>query len=155
MPHTVTCPACRASLDVSAFAPGNKFACDCGQKMRLPPASGNRTELAYPDDIPVVDEDTEPSGRRRSRDDDDDDDRDRRRGRGRRYRRDERVYCRRCDCRVWTRYRKRMSQTGWILICVGLLFWPLIIVGVFMTEEVEECEDCGRVLDVSGTGFGY
>ena len=45
----VTCPACRASLDVSKVAPGASFDCACGQRMRLPPPAP-RTVLVHPEE---------------------------------------------------------------------------------------------------------
>jgi hypothetical protein len=33
---------------------------------------------------------------------------------------------------------------SWTL--VGVLFWPLIVVGVLLKEDVARCADCGEVL---------
>ena len=48
----VTCPTCNARLEPTV-APGEKFACHCGQRLQLPPATANRTILARPEDVPV------------------------------------------------------------------------------------------------------
>ena len=115
-----------------------------------PPVRRERDDRESRDDREYREEDGRPSRRRRrySEDDheaprarhyeDDYDDRPRRRGR----------YCRSCDCRVQVRRRQRISTTGWTLICVGILFWPLIIAGIFMKEDVERCDECGMILHV-------
>jgi len=52
LPMIVTCPACHALLEPTVV-PGEKFACPCGQRMRLPPASANKTVFVKADDAPT------------------------------------------------------------------------------------------------------
>lgn len=116
------------------------------------------------------DRDDDRSRRVSRRDDRDDyDDRDRRGSRDRRrdddrdwrdddrdWRDDERRYvvCRNCGWDDLPRRETKISGAGIVLIVIGIFFWPLIIVGIFMREEWDVCRDCGTKMRCRGSKFG-
>jgi hypothetical protein len=80
-------------------------------------------------------EDDRPRRRRRPREWDDYDDRPRRR-----------YGCRYCGCDWPPQTRKRFGGASMALLCIGIIFRPLIIVAFFVQDEWRECADCGARL---------
>jgi hypothetical protein len=39
-----------------------------------------------------------------------------------------------------------MGTLSWVLTGVGLLVWPLLILGLLLRQDVWRCWDCGHVL---------
>jgi hypothetical protein len=37
---------------------------------------------------------------------------------------------------------REMSALSWVALAAGLFVWPLLVVGVFLREEVTRCPDC-------------
>jgi len=63
-------------------------------------------------------------------------------------RRPERVECLRCDSTARPRTTWVISQTGWVVFAVLLIFFfPLCWIGLLMTEPEYRCADCGARLD--------
>ena len=53
--------------------------------------------------------------------------------------------CRHCGCRDEPVARSEISQGGWIVFVIMLLFCtPLFWIGLLMTETYHVCADCGR-----------
>ena len=173
----VHCPKCSIDQPVEETDAYGTFCCRmCGGRLKLPASAVEGDAIrakrndADPDrdddrkrsDRPRPrrdDDDYDDSPRQRSRRDDDDYDDPPRHERRRDYDDEDRPrrrkpYCSRCDYRVRTYVQRKITSTGWTLICVGFLFWPLVLVGVFMTEEVEKCDECGKILRVRDTGMG-
>jgi rubredoxin len=47
-----------------------------------------------------------------------------------------------------------ISTAGWVFVGVGVLFWPLIVLGLFLKEGWQTCPDCGtRVKRIGGVEF--
>ena len=149
------CPRCQQMLTLPES--GEKVVCpQCGQKLRAAPAV-NRTVLVNPekdlaafDRSPLVALPVEPveatsrRGDREIRPDDEDrhDDRLRRSERRRRYR------CPHCDSPERPRLSKEMGQTAWVLLAVGIMFWPLILVALLCCmEEKWRCPECREELE--------
>jgi hypothetical protein len=54
--------------------------------------------------------------------------------------------------RCWSRGRsgdpvtaREMGLASWLCLAAGVFFWPLLVAGVFLREEVTRCSDCGAV----------
>jgi len=78
-------------------------------------------------------------------DDDDDDYGDLRRSSRRRRRGYE---CPFCGCPDEPISRTQISQAGWVMFVVMIVFcWPLFWIGLLMTEDYFACGDCGRKIN--------
>jgi hypothetical protein len=42
--------------------------------------------------------------------------------------------------------RREMVTLSWVLLGVGLLVWPLLVLGLLLRQDVWRCWDCGGVL---------
>lgn len=158
---TFACPSCRQSADWPDDWRGETVDCPfCGKCLELtnpePPRreygddrdhdrrgrrgrdGRDRDDRGRPDRLEVVS--------RRDRDDEgyDRDDRDRS------VRRRE-VRCPSCGCRDVPILSKEMAENAWLFIVLGILFWPLIIVGVLMKETWEVCPECRRKIKKVGS----
>jgi DNA-directed RNA polymerase subunit M/transcription elongation factor TFIIS len=176
------CPTCRSALAVARGKAGEKVACPhCGQRLQVPvprdktllgemlppevsPAGPAPTPPPPPVPRLVVTElPTSPArppreephevveaprpARRRRRDDEDDEDED---GRPRR-----RFECPECGSTYRPITRSEISQSGWIVFAVLLVFFfPLCFLGLLMKDEYRVCADCGRRLGRTGQRFG-
>jgi DNA-directed RNA polymerase subunit RPC12/RpoP len=93
--------------------------------------------------------DDRPDDDRRRREwDDDDDDRPRRRRRGYDY-----APCPRCGCTDRPHQTKKLGPAGIALLIAGIIFWPLLIVCIFMQETWETCPACGERIRQIGSGI--
>jgi DNA-directed RNA polymerase subunit RPC12/RpoP len=174
---------CRAALAVARDGVGEKIACPhCGQRLQvpvprdktvlgemLPPeVRGAPPAAPAPPRVPglvvvevpphahhpfppprddVIDVVAAPETRRRRRDDDDEDDEDRPLRR--------RFKCPECGSTYPPLTRSEISQTGWILFVVLLLFFfPLCFLGLLMKDEYRACADCGVRLGRTRQRFG-
>jgi predicted RNA-binding Zn-ribbon protein involved in translation (DUF1610 family) len=62
--------------------------------------------------------------------------------------------CPECGSRARPDTRKQIATLGWVFIGVGVLFWPLIILGIFLKDTWQVCSDCGcKVKMLRGTEF--
>jgi hypothetical protein len=61
---TFACPRCRASFELDPAQSGNKFFCDCGQKVQVPPPPAAKTVLGRLDDGVLVTPEPMRRGRR-------------------------------------------------------------------------------------------
>ncbi len=177
-----TCPHCRTRLSAPDAHEGRQITCQvCGQLVQLPgkapaqtvPEQEKRSPSPEPDERPSRrngerrssrrhdedERDEDRPSRRRHEDDRDEDrpsrrryeDRDDREDRPRRGRREE---CPECGSRRRPRVEAQMATISIVLICIGIFFWPLILVGIFLRERWEVCDDCGHKLrQVSGPEF--
>jgi hypothetical protein len=139
------CPSCDHPSEWPDDWGGEKVDCpSCHRPMKLAHPRRGRDE----DEDEGRDERLEVT-RRRFRDEEDDrdyrDDRPGRRGR---------IVCMGCDYRGRPEILKVMSETAWVLIVIGLFFWPLIIVGALMRDTWEVCPECGRRIRKVGSSFG-
>ncbi len=74
----------------------------------------------------------------------------------RRSRRSRRNSCPYCGSAAEPVIRRKIGVMGWVVFAVFLLvFFPLCFLGLFMTDEVEFCCDCGAKLRTRGQGFGF
>ncbi len=140
---TFACPSCRERSEWRDDWDGDRVDCpSCHEPMKL-----RRPRYDEDDDrLEIV--------RRRW---DEDDEREDDRPRSRRRRRDEydEFTCFACDYRGRPRHVKEMAEMAWVLIVIGILFWPLLVLGILMRETWEVCPDCGRRgRKVGGTTFG-
>jgi DNA-directed RNA polymerase subunit RPC12/RpoP len=142
----ITCPTCAQRILVPEAPPQSK-------------AGTNKTTLGkvIPEDdrpapqvVAAPDADEErPSRRRKSgrrEDDDYEDERDDYDDRRRDDRRD--IRCPFCDRRAGYYVREEISQQGWLVFIILLLFFfPLCFLGLFMKEKVRYCRRCNSRLD--------
>jgi hypothetical protein len=40
-----------------------------------------------------------------------------------------------------------MVTLSWVLLGVGLIVWPLFLLGLLLRRDVRRCRDCGHVLE--------
>jgi DNA-directed RNA polymerase subunit RPC12/RpoP len=133
------CPACSAPLTSPDEDEGRKMSCpDCGKNFRVPRLRRNRIASGPAEDEERLDDLDVSRRRRRDRYEDDwDDD----------WERDQRRRCPYCGCKARPRYSKEMGTTAWVMVALGVLFWPLILVGLLgCMEEHWRCRDCNRDL---------
>jgi lipopolysaccharide-induced tumor necrosis factor-alpha factor len=162
MPILVTCPTCGTNAAAPDNAGGKKVKCPkCQAILDVPAPQAPVVEVAppaapvaqytpppsaYPPPVPEPeprrrrrDEEEDEEPRRRRRDEDDDEPRRRRGGR---------FACPYCGSTAPPREREEISQAGWIvfvvliLFCIPLCWIPLIS----MKEKIRNCSDCGSKL---------
>jgi hypothetical protein len=163
------CPSCDQALIAGHEEAGSRCRCPhCGQRLQVPPPLPNRTVPGKIDDprnrtvlgrpeqpdepfeVDPVDE-ARPRRTRRDYDDEYDDfeyDRPPRRRRRRSY-----PPCPRCGCTAYPRQTTRFGGASITLLVIGIFFWPLIIVALFLQEKWDVCADCGEPFEQTGTGF--
>jgi hypothetical protein len=86
------------------------------------------------EDAEDVDDRHSRRSRSRPRDWEDEDDRPPRR----------RFRCPFCGSSTRPYPQKHFGTTSILLVCIGIIFWPLIIVAFFVQEEWLACGDCGE-----------
>jgi hypothetical protein len=42
--------------------------------------------------------------------------------------------------------KREMTALSWVLVGVGVVLWPLLVVGFLLRREVWRCWSCNRVL---------
>ena len=162
MPMLVLCPTCGVELQIPDASVGGNVACPkCSAEMAIPhpptvapsrPASVPGVPPAFANPIASrrdrghdVDDDDRPSrkksSRRSQRDEDDGDAED---DRGRMRRSDRGFQCPYCASRDLPMTQSRISQGGWIVFALMILFcFPLFFIGLLMKEDFQVCSDCG------------
>jgi DNA-directed RNA polymerase subunit RPC12/RpoP len=145
---TILCPTCSTRLSLTDDHAGQQFTCPrCDAKMMIPgmaaplPAQWAEPPAPMPSSRRVEDDD-EPVPKRRSRrrnDNDYDDDERSPRHRG--------FECPYCGSHRMPLVKSQISQTGWIVFALLLIFTVcLCFIGLFITEEYRVCRDCGMKL---------
>lgn len=131
------CPGCQAQLQAQNDQVGTKVQCGgCGQRLQVPPDPRNRTVLGSidPPEPPPIAHVSRSSSRRT------DDDGS---ARPRRKRERSSWECPECGCPEKPYRRNRISQSGWIVFALFLVFFfPLFFIGLLMTEDYYECPEC-------------
>jgi lipopolysaccharide-induced tumor necrosis factor-alpha factor len=156
------CPHCNTKLSAPPGSEGSHCDCPtCGRRLDIPgdgpprqrPASrpsesggAGRVWREREDEDrpgrrgPADDYEEGPLRPRSRREDDEDEDRP---GGGRRRR----FRCPYCDSDEPPRVKSDISQAGWIVFALMVMFClPLCFIGLLMKEEHEVCRDCGRQL---------
>jgi len=168
------CPSCGTVLTATAEQCGSEAPCPgCGQRLLIPPpvrtdpgpvpvpslepyrapptiASAPPRPDALPEPPPPprpARPDEQDDDRRRTRDDDEEDHPRRRR------RWDEYQPCPRCGCTDRPYQTKKLGTAGIALLIAGIIFWPLLIVCIFMQETWETCPRCGERIRQIGSGL--
>jgi transposase-like protein len=143
----IECPHCHAGLQAPKASEGQEFSCPSCHKRFVIPAY-KELEIAEDEDpgirpvARVIHTEDRPSRRRRERDDveeydDERDERPLRRG----YR------CPYCGSTMRPLVRQQISQTGWIVFALLLIFTVCLFwIGLLIKEDVRICPDCGMRL---------
>jgi hypothetical protein len=151
------CPSCGTRLSAPDGTGGQQSTCPtCQTKVLIPhedaieqapaPRPSRVADDRYEDRPPrryeeERDDYREERPRRRRRDEDYDEDYDRPRGKRRGF------VCPFCDSPEPPIIKNEVSQAGWIVLVVLILFcWPLFWIGLLMKEEKKVCADCGAKL---------
>jgi LITAF-like zinc ribbon domain len=147
---TFACPACRGNSDWPDDWLGERVDCPhCGARLEL---SARRRD-DRDDRIDRIDRREVVPRRRRERDhvrddfvrDDYREDRPRKRE----------MTCPECGCQDVPDEVKDMSEISWVLIVIGIFFWPLLIIGILMKDTWEVCPECRkRLRKVAGPTLG-
>ncbi len=141
-PAATYCPRCRSEISCPPELIGRVVACPvCHEQFVIPqvPVLASAAAQALPDLAPAP----APERRATYRDDEDDEP-----SRSRRQREQIGFRCPFCQTSDPPRTVSQISQTGWILFIVLLIFcFPLCIIGLFVTEPYRVCSSCGIRLD--------
>jgi hypothetical protein len=136
------CAGCGAELEMGDSYAGDFINCpDCGQRTYVPRSAarcdgcGRKRE----EEVPCEDCDALFCSRKCLRRHE--------KKKHRRGRRPSGRVCDWCDSDEPPVYRRQISVAGWVTFAVlVLLCWPLCFLGLFITEDVAHCNDCGRRL---------
>lgn len=146
--QTVQCPNCHTQLMAPARLAGRQVSCpSCATTLTIP---GMSVQAPPPAPAPPAREpepEEYPPPRRRSRavrtDDDEYDYEDSPRLPGPR----KGFRCPFCGSDSAPRVRKQISQTGWVVFVLLLLFcFPLCFIGLLIKEDYRQCYECGMKL---------